>query len=407
MLTRLYLDTARLGRMCPEAQAADHDFARFASEEGCCLYFEHFLRSGYMALPCSLANEYRGLSFWAGVRAFKNDLKTVLTLPRERQVFVANRSAQLVRMAGRLLTSRCENILVTDMEWPAYVQALEAEVDRAGRTLTRVPLREAVLGGEAGEAEFVDTVVAAYQAGNCDGLFLSAVTFQGVCVPVAKIVQALGSRHRPRFTVVDGAQAVNHVPLGLAAGYCDLLLTGCHKWLRAYHPLGLAFCCRADSEEFVRQIYAEMRRQGELDDPLLIFSSQLETGERESFSETVNLVPMFTAAAAVRRMLSSPRSKRDELAVQVGNADRIAEQVPAAGWRPKRPAAGMRSGILLLEPRNASTRSAPPDVLRERLLTAGVALTTYDGGVIRASMPDAPLSPGHQNALQVALSRCA
>ena len=55
MHTRLYLDTARLGRMCPEAQAADRDFARLASEEGCSLYFEHFLRWGYTALPPSLA----------------------------------------------------------------------------------------------------------------------------------------------------------------------------------------------------------------------------------------------------------------------------------------------------------------------------------------------------------------
>ena len=54
MASTLYLDTARLGRMCPEAQAADHDFARLAGEEGCSLYFEQFLRWGYMALPQSL-----------------------------------------------------------------------------------------------------------------------------------------------------------------------------------------------------------------------------------------------------------------------------------------------------------------------------------------------------------------
>jgi hypothetical protein len=407
MNTRLYLDTARLGRLCPEAQAADQDFARFASEEGCCVYFEQFLQSGYTALPHRLAKEYPGLSFWAGVRAFKDDLKAALCLPRERPVFIANRSAQLVRMAARLLVSQCDNILVTDMEWPAYLQTLETEVDRAGRSLTKIPLREAVLGEEATEAELVDSIATAYRSGNCDGIFLSAVTFQGVRVPVAKILQAIGPRYRPRFTVVDGAQAVNHVPLGLDAGYCDLLLTGCHKWLRAYHPLGLGVCCRAQSEQVVRRTYAGMRHQGELDDPLLAFSSQLETGQRESFSETVSLVPMFTAAAAVRRMLASSRAKREELASQVDNADRLAEQAPAAGWRPKRPDAGLRSGILLLEPQSATARSAPPDVLRERLLVAGVALTAYEGGVIRASLPDVPLSPSQYDAFQAALSRCA
>ena len=56
MFPFLYLDTARLGRMCPEAQAADRDFARLAGEEGCSLYFEHFLRWGFSpaaAFPCS------------------------------------------------------------------------------------------------------------------------------------------------------------------------------------------------------------------------------------------------------------------------------------------------------------------------------------------------------------------
>lgn len=407
MLSRLYLDTARLGRMCPEAQAADQDFARFASEEGCSLYFEHFLRSGYTALPRSLARQYSGLSFWAGVRGFKNDLKSALLLPRERHVFIANRSAQLVRLAARLLASRCENILVSDMEWPAYLQTLEAEVGRAGRTLTRLPLRDAVLRDGTTDVELVERIAAAYRTADCDGLFLSAVTFQGIRMPVATVVQALGPRYRPRFTVVDGAQAVNHVPLGLAAGYCDLLLTGCHKWLRAYHPLGLAFCCREASENLVLQTYTEMRRRRELDDPLLAFSSQLETGEREYFSETVNLVPMFTAAAAVRRMLTTPRSKHDELVSQVQNADRVADQAPAAGWRPVRPSVGMRSGILLLEPRNPGIRSAPPDVLRERLLTAGVALTTYEGATVRASLPDMPLSREQQTILGAALSRCA
>lgn len=407
MVSTLYLDTARLGRMCPEARAADHDFARFASEEGCSLYFERFLRSGYTALPISLAREYPGLAFWAGVRGFKNDLKSALLLPRERQVLIANRSAQLVRLAARLLASQCENTLVTDMEWPAYLQSLEAEIGRAGRTLTKLTLREAVLRDGATDVELVERIVAEYRRADCDGLFLSAVTFQGVRMPLPAIIQALGPRDRPRFTVVDGAQAVNHIPLGLAAGYCDLLLTGCHKWLRAYHPLGLAFCCHAATENHIRQTCADMRRRRELDDPLLAFSSQLETGERENFSETVNLGPMFTAAAAVRRMLASPRAKRAEFASQVDNADRVAERASSAGWRPMRPADPMRSGILLLEPRSPGTCSAPPDVLRERLLAAGVALTTYEGATVRASFPDLPLSHDQQTVLHAALSRCA
>lgn len=407
MASTLYLDTARLGRMCPEAQAADRDFARIAGEEGCSLYFEQFLRWGYTALPPSLGRRYPGLSFWAGVTAFKNDLKTVLCLPRQRRTLVASRSAQLVRLAARLLCDRCENILVTDMEWPAYMKALAAECQRKGRRLTMVPMREAILRDRIAQDEAIDRLVDRYRRHDCDGLFLSAVTYQGIQLPIRQFVQTLGEREKPRFVVVDGAQALNHIPLRLGEEYCDLLLAGCHKWLRAYQTLGLAFCCRRSAERLVVETCADMQGRGELDDPLLAFMNQLESEASDSYSETVNLAPMFTAAAAVRRMLNSPHAKREELDAQMANADRLADVAPEAGWQPARPALPMQSGILLLDPRRQDTRIAPPNVVRERFLASGVALTAYDGGTIRASLPERPFAGSELDLLQRAFCRCA
>jgi len=407
MSTCLYLDTARLGRMCPEAQAADRDFARLASEERCSLYFEHFLRWGYTALPPTLARRYPGLTFWAGVTTFKNDLKTVLCPPRQRHVLVANRSAQLVRLAARLLCRRCENILITDMEWPSYVKVLAAECHQARRILTTMPMREAVFRDRIGRDEAIDRLVGCYRRHDCDGRFLSAVTYDGVRLPVPELVQGLGHRERPRFVVVDGAQALNHVPLALSEAYCDLLLAGCHKWLRAYQPLGLALCCRRWSERLVAEMQQEMLSRGELDDPLLVFTNQLENEATESYSETVNLTPMFTAAAAVRRMLASPRAKREELTSQMANADRVADQTPGVGWRPSRPTLAMQSGVLLLKPRYQHSQQVPVERVRERFLTAGVALTAYEDGTIRASLPDQPFAADELGLLQAALCRCA
>lgn len=390
MSSILYLDTARLGRMCPESLAADHDFARLAGEEGCSLYFEQFLRSGFTALPPSLARQYPGLSFWAGVTAFKNDLKTAVCLPRQRRVLVANRSAQLVRLAARLLCQRCENILVTDMEWPAYVQALTAECQRTGRLMTTVPMREAILRARIGQDEAIDRLLDHYRRFNCDGLFLSAVTYQGVQLPIRQFVQSFQPREKPRFVVVDGAQALNHVPLGLADEYCDLLLAGCHKWLRAYHPLGLAFCCRRSSEKLVTNALREMQECGEIDDPLLTFTNQLETDSTERYSETVNLLPIFTAAAAVRRMLYSPRAKREELDIQKTNVNLVVDQTANTNWRPLQPVIPMQSGVLLLESRNRHGSEVASDVVRQRFSTAGVAITVYDKGLIRVSCPGLP-----------------
>ena len=66
MVRFLYLDTARLGQMCPEAQAADRDFARLAGEEGCSLYFEEFLRCGFTVLGAASRRRFAGLAAWAG-----------------------------------------------------------------------------------------------------------------------------------------------------------------------------------------------------------------------------------------------------------------------------------------------------------------------------------------------------
>lgn len=407
MPTCLYLDTARLGRMCPEAQAADHDFARLASEEGCSLYFEHFLRWGYSSLPPSLSRRYPALSFWAGVTAFKRDLKTVLAIDRRRQVFVANRSAQLVRLAARALCRRCENVLVTDMEWPAYMAILEAECQRAGRTLTAVPIWQAVFRDRIGQDELVGRLATHYRQEDCDGLFLSAVTYQGVRIPISETIDAIAPAYRPRFTVVDGAQAFNHVPLRATAESCDLLLTGCHKWLRAYHPLGLAICCRARSERDIITICREMFHRGEIGDPLLSFTTQLEGENLERFSETVNLAPMFTAAAAVRAMMRSDRTKQAELSAQIDNAEQVAQRSIATGWHPIRPANPMNTGILLLEATDRQNRVAPIDRLRERFLAGGIALTAYAGGIVRASLPDRPMSHCDHVVFRSALSRCA
>jgi len=260
-------------------------------------------------------------------------------------------------------------------------------------------MREAILRAKIDQGEAIDRLLDHYRRHNCDGLFLSAVTYQGVQLPIRQFVQSFQPREKPRFVVVDGAQALNHVPLGLAEEYCDLLLAGCHKWLRAYHPLGLAFCCRRSSEKFVTATLAEMQARGEIDDPLLTFTNQLETESTEAYSETVNLVPMFTAAAAVRRMLHSSKAKCEELAIQQANADRVADQTINTDWRPLRPALPMQSGILLLEPKNQETHQSTDELLRQRFLSAGIVITTYDHGLLRASLPDSALATADLNRL--------
>ena len=44
---------------------------------------------------------------------------------------------------------------------------------------------------------------------------------------------------------------------------------------------------------------------------------------------------------------------------------------------------------------------------RERFLKTGVALSAYDGGIVRTSLPNLPLASQDMDLLRSALCRCA
>ncbi len=407
MSTCLYLDTARLGQMCLEAQRADRDFARLAGEEAGSLYYDDFLRSGFFSLPPSLRSRYPGLADWSGVAALKSRIKTAIGVPRASPLLLANRSAVLVRLACRALCRRCENVLVTDMLWPAYRAVLEDECGQQRRRLTTLPLQGPILNDRISQAEVVNRLVEYYAREDCDGLLLSAVTCHGVKLPIPEIVPALSRVRQPRFVVVDAAQAVNHTPLRLTVPHCDFLVAGCHKWLRAYHPMGLGFCCRPEADSIVAEVSMEMTECGQLDDPLLRFTCELENSRCQPFSETVNLAPLFTTAAAVSRIWHSPHGRIDEFDRQIANADRVAEVADSTGWQPVRPTASLRSGILLLQAKGRETRSATPDTLRFAFRRWGLAVSAYVGGLVRTSFLADALSSTGLNQIRSALGRCA
>ncbi len=404
MTPSVYLDTARLGQMCPRARRADCDFARLASEEGCTAYFDRFLRSGFFALPQRLQLRYVGLYDWAGAAGLKRDLLQLAGLPIDRDVFLASRSACLVELASRLLSERSRNTLVTDMLWPAYSGILRRQSERSGRRVTVVPVRNAILREEATACDIIDRIAAEYERQNCDGLFVSAVTFQGIRLPLVDLLQNLPSR--PSFAVLDAAQGFNHVPVSKTAQHFDLVLSGCHKWLRAHHPLGLAFCSRQESQDFVSQSIYRQCQKGSLGDPLLRFTEQLVDEDTDAYSETVNLAPLFTAQAAVRQALHTARNRRELLQSQIANADRLIDAAGCTPWRPIQLDTALRSGILLLQAASAGTRLADPDAIRSRFLRHGLALTAYEGGLVRTSLPSQPLSPTVVDQIVFALQRC-
>jgi hypothetical protein len=218
-------------------------------------------------------------------------------------------------------------------------------------------------------------------------------------LPVERIVRRLEEVHRIWFVAVDGAQEFCHTPGQLKAGYCDLYLTGCHKWLGAHHPMGLGFYGRRRSRRAIDMIVTEMTETKDLDDPLLRFSALLETGTH-GVTETLNLIPLFTTRAAVEDAVANTTAS-----CRMENVLSVAAIAPAVGWRPLLPNEPLRSGILLLEAERSATRAISPDALRTTLRDCGVAATTYEGGLIRLSMPLAAFTADELDCLNCALKR--
>ena len=191
MPTRLYLDTARLGLMSPSAQQIQIDFSRFAGEEPASLYFDAFLKSGTREWPPSLCRRFPALKTWQGISHLKTQLRRPVGAPPDWNVLLAGRSAQLMKLAAKLLFGQCRNVLTSDLAWPSYRLILNRSCRKHGAQITTLSLRKRILRGQLDAGDVVDNVVRCFMRSKCDGLFLPAVDNLGVRVPVERIVQAI------------------------------------------------------------------------------------------------------------------------------------------------------------------------------------------------------------------------
>ncbi len=395
----LYLDTARLGRMTPCAQQANVEFTRFATEEVCPPYFEDFLRHGANACPNDFREQFPALGNWSGIVGLKSRLRELAHSPTDLPVLLANRSAQLMKYAARWLFRPCENVLVLDATWPAYRTTLEAERQRADRRISTVAIHETILFQQATAEDVVAIVESAFTEKRCDGLFLPAVTHDGIRLPISRIVKSLESMHGVIPVVVDGAQDFCHTPATLNTEYCDLYLAGCHKWLGGYYPMGLAFYGRRRSIEFAENVLQQMLCDGDLDDPLLRFSSQLETDSLDSSTETVNLGSLFSCYGAT---LDSTEERESVFQERRCNAEAIADLSQETDWRLISPSPEFQSAVVMLEADSSPARSLPAKSLRTAFEQQGLSLSAYQGGRIRLSMPETPLSESQLHQIQAA-----
>jgi hypothetical protein len=383
--------------MSPSACRAHDDFSRLAVNEAGSPFFDHFLRCGAADWPASVVANYPGLAGWRGISRLKEQLRRLTNTRPDTPLLLANRTAQLMKLAACLLFKPCRNVLVTDLGWPVYHAVLQEEARRTGRKLTDAAIRNGVLRNRWGEDEVIHTIQESFRKGGCDGVFLSAVSHLGVRLPVARILCALEAAGPLRFVVVDGAQELNHIPTDLSHESCDLYLAGTHKWLGGFHPMGIGFYGRRQSRGMIDTGLARLRELRVIDDPLLRFSTQIETGRVDSTTETVSLMPLFSCHGAVSDAVRSCRFIRNT------GIPLVSSLAMQSGWSPLLPQPELQTSILLLQSTCAEVRRRSPAFIRDHFGRQGLAITSYPEGLIRLSLPDNRMAQEDRTLLQKVL----
>ncbi|MCC7333551.1 MAG: aminotransferase class V-fold PLP-dependent enzyme [Pirellulaceae bacterium] len=387
--------------MSPRACRASIDFARLASEHGSTLYSDDFFRFGSGSLPDASRERYPSLSDWQGPQQFSRQLSQLMGVPSQHPILFASRSASLMKCAARLLFRRCRNVLITDLTWPAYERILRREQRRTGNRIHKVAVRREILQGRLAPSELIERLAEQFASLQCDGLFLPLVDNLGLHLPAPDIAFRIRRQSEMRFCVIDGAQAFRHVPLELDRDYCDFMVAGCHKWLCAHNPMGLGILGRNSSRDFITASLTRWLKNGTVDDPLMVYSQELITGEHFPFGETAPILPLLTANAATVDASESAsedspeQSRRD-----------VIDCVRQAGWTVVSPESDYASRILLIRPAHVHRGPATAShQLRRLLLEHQIAATTYDGSLVRLALPSSFLQSGALDHLRDALSR--
>ncbi len=385
--------------MSPRACRASIDFARLACEHGSTLYSDDFFRFGSSSLPDASSDRYPGLSDWHGPEQLSRQLSQLMEFPPQHPILFASRSASLMKCAAKLLFRRCRNVLITDLTWPAYERILRREQRRTGNRIHKVAVRRLMLQGRLAPSELIERLAEQFVSLHCDGLFLPLVDNLGLHLPAPEIVSRIRSQSELRFCVIDGAQAFRHVPLELDLDYCDFMVAGCHKWLCAHNPMGLGILGRNSSRDYITASIARWLKDGTVDDPLMVYSQELITGEHFPFGETAPILPLLTANAAAVDALKSAT----EMSLEATRRD-VIECVRQAGWTVVSPESDYASRILLIRPEHVHRSPATASHhLRRQLLEHQIAATTYDGSLVRLALPRSVLQSGALDHLRSAL----
>ncbi len=403
----LYLDTARLGQTSPSALETQVDFFRLTAEQPSSLYTDRFLAEGIEAAPDSWIERFPGLGRWRGVAELKKKVLLAADAPSGHEVAIASRSTLLMRTAASAMYRLCRNVLVTDLNWPAYQTEVAHTAARTHQRYTVFSCRNRLSRHQMSSERLISEITKLYNKQCCDGVFLPLVDNLGVKVPVKQIVAAISEKASPRFVLIDGAQALGHLPKIDVHDLCDIFIAGGHKWLRSGHPLGIAIYGRARSRDYLSRCFNAGDRANQIDDSLCRFVSALsERFVRNQYAETVNVSPLLSFRAALEDFPCSSQERRQQWQHQAENHTHVHRVACSCGWKLQTVSEDFQCGILTIRPGKFRLKSERGGSFRRRLAKQSVAASCYGDGTIRLSMPKRILGNQELHAIEIALSQC-
>ena len=361
--------------MLPAARDAQIDFIRLVGEEPSGLYFEDFLRGGFQAWPRPYCERFPGLASWNGVAGLKRRLRILAGAPNDWQTLIASRSLPLLKLGASCLFRVCRNVLTTDLSWPTYQQAI---VDRAASTGNRVvttAIRDHILRGGWDGAAIVNHMAEEFARHGCDGLLLPAVDHLGIRLPIGQIVRRIKGQSELRFLLVDAAQAYCHIPLDECIAHADLVVAGCHKWMGACLPVGIAFYGQQRSRELIE------RRVRRCNDPLIRFVEELDGSVFTGRSETASIQGLFAASGAASAQLPVAVTPAEQTTVV--DELLVSAPRPCDCWNPVVVAPTLRTRIAILERAYGKRRKPSATAVRREWFDAGCIVTGYQSGFAR------------------------
>ncbi|HUY32810.1 MAG TPA: hypothetical protein VMV69_08515 [Pirellulales bacterium] len=96
----------------------------------------------------------------------------------------------------------------------------------------------------------------------------------------------------------------------------------------------------------IETLVSKLLSSGELDDPLLRFTTQIETARLDGETETVSLIPLFTCQGAAADSLERPSSLSAVLRQRQSNLLEAASLAASCGWQSVLPAEPFRTGAI-------------------------------------------------------------